>query len=235
MTQQPIIAIDGTAASGKGTLCRKIGSALDYAVLDTGKLYRYVGMGVRQYNIDETDDAAITKLSAELMEGLRPQDLSDPVLTTDEAGHMASVVGKIKAVRDNLFDFQQQFAQSPPPKSNGSAYKGAILDGRDIGTVIAPEADAKLYITAKTEIRAQRRTKELQSKGISVTYNAVLADMLERDKRDAERRDAPMKPADDALILDTSDMDIDQVFVKALSFIREKIDVSHDLLYSKGN
>ncbi|MCB9987960.1 MAG: (d)CMP kinase [Rhodospirillales bacterium] len=211
----PIIAIDGTAASGKGTLARKLAQELGYAWLDTGKLYRYVGYRVIQDGNDPSDETAAVTKAQHLSETLKLEDLQDPALTSDEAGQAASQVGFFPAVRAALLAFQKDFAAHPPKGA-----KGAVLDGRDIGTVVCPDADLKLFVTADINIRAQRRFKELQSQGISVTYDAVLADMRTRDARDAGRASAPMKPADDAILLDTSDMTIDDVLGKALSYVR---------------
>lgn len=215
---QHIIAIDGTAASGKGTLAKRLADKLGFAYLDTGKLYRYVGWAVIQDGNDPADPDSAAAKAQQLKTTLKPQDLQSPDLQKDEAGQAASKVAAIPAVRDALLSYQKDFAQNPPDGA-----RGAILDGRDIGTVVCPEADIKLYIDAKTEIRAERRTKELQSKGIPVIYEAVLTDMRERDARDAGRKTAPMKPAPDALILDTSEMSIEDVMDKALSYIKSYI------------
>lgn len=212
MTSRPVIAIDGTAASGKGTLARRLAERLGFACLDTGRLYRYIGLYAEKGGKDPVETAR------ELARTLEPLALQDPALQTDAAGQAASKVAAISAVRAALIDFQRAFAESPP-----AGFAGAILDGRDIGTVVCPDAGLKLFIDAKTEIRAGRRFKELQSQGISVTYDAVLADMRERDQRDAGRVTAPMKPADDAILLDTSAMSIDEVLDKALTLAREKL------------
>ena len=213
-----IIAIDGTAASGKGTLARKVAAALNCAYLDTGKLYRYIGLSIVREGHDPADEATAVNMAQQLKDTLDPSDLDDPELTSDDAGQAASKCAQFQPVRDVLLAFQREFAANPPQGKDG-----AVLDGRDIGTVICPDADVKLYIDAKTTVRAQRRAKELQSKGISVTYDAVLADMLERDKRDSGRTAAPMKPADDAKILDTSDMSIDEVLEKTMQYVHETL------------
>lgn len=213
-----VIAIDGTAASGKGTLARKIAATFDYAYLDTGKLYRYIGHAIVQDGGDPADERTAIAKAQSLSEHLSPADLADPALGSDEAGQAASRCAQFQPVRDILVAFQRAFAANPPDGKDG-----AVLDGRDIGTVICPAAPVKIYIDAETAVRAERRMKELQSKGISVTYDAVLADMLERDKRDAGRKAAPMKPADDAKIIDTTRMGIDEVLETALHFIRETL------------
>jgi cytidylate kinase len=141
--------------------------------------------------------------------------LRNPELLSDVAGQAASKVSAIPGVREALLQLQRDFANSPP-----EGFSGAVLDGRDIGTVVCPEAKYKLYVTADTEVRAKRRHKELQSSGIDVTYEAVLADMRQRDARDSGRKTAPLKPADDAVVLDTSGLDIEQALQAALDIIR---------------
>lgn len=217
-TNEPfIIAIDGTAASGKGTLARMLAEKLNFSYLDTGKLYRYVGYIVIKNNgnpENEHDALLATNMinNQDIVENLKLKELE-----SDECGNAASKVATFDSVRNELKTFQKNFANSVP-----SGKKGAILDGRDIGTVICPQANLKLYIDAKVEIRAKRRHKELQSKGISVKYDAVLANMLERDKRDANRQAAPMKAADDALFIDTSFSSIDDAFKEAYSAYLER-------------
>ncbi|HIF25846.1 MAG TPA: (d)CMP kinase [Micavibrio sp.] len=220
MSTEKVIAVDGTAASGKGTLAKRLAKELGFAYLDTGKLYRYVGARLLARGVDPQDEAEAIAVAQGLNTTLKPEDLQDPALGSDENGQAASKVAALTGVRTALLDYQQNFAKTPP----GGA-SGAILDGRDIGTVICPDADLKLYIDANLEIRAQRRFKELQSKGISVTYDAVLADMLERDKRDSSRATAPMKPADDAIVLDTSTMSADDVFDKVRSAVTDRLGI----------
>lgn len=220
MSTEKVIAVDGTAASGKGTLAKRLAKELGFAYLDTGKLYRYVGARLLARGIDPQDEAEAIAVAQGLNTTLKPEHLQDPALGSDENGQAASKVAALTGVRTALLDYQQNFAKTPP----GGA-SGAILDGRDIGTVICPDADLKLYIDANLEIRAQRRFKELQSKGISVTYDAVLADMLERDKRDSSRATAPMKPADDAIVLDTSTMSADDVFDKVRSAVTDRLGI----------
>lgn len=216
-----VIAIDGTAASGKGTLARVVAQRLGYAYLDTGKLYRYVGYTLLSRGLSHGKDAAIAiQIAKDLRNNLTSEDLQNPDLKTDAAGQAASKVAAISGVRDALVDYQRNFAENPPDNA-----KGAVLDGRDIGTIICPNAQLKLYITAKTEIRAQRRYKELQLSGISVTYEAVLVGMQERDTRDAERETAPMKPADDAIVIDTGDMNIEEVLNTAFIHIKDRLGI----------
>lgn len=220
-----VIAIDGPAASGKGTLARKIAEALNLAHMDTGALYRAVAHEVLQSGGDpENEHSALTATNA-LKENLEKADdaaqiLANEALKSDETGQAASKVAAIQSVRDALLTLQRDFAASP-----GETYKGAILDGRDIATVVAPDADAKIFVTAAIETRAKRRTKELQSRGLAVTYEAVLKDMHERDARDAGRKSAPMKQAPDAVILDNSDLSPEQMFEMALEIIRQKVQI----------
>ncbi len=214
-----IIAIDGPAASGKGTLSRKLAQELNFAHMDTGALYRAVGLEVLNANGNPEDEADAIKACAVLAEKLKTQDpLSNADLRKDETGNAASKVASIQTVRDALLDLQRNFANDP-----GGAYKGAILDGRDIGTVICPDAPLKLYITAKTEVRAERRMKELQLKGLDATYKAVLEDMRARDARDQGREAAPLKPAKDAVIIDSSDLSADEMMAKALDYAHKAL------------
>ena len=209
-----VVAVDGPAAAGKGELTRRLARHFNLARLDTGLLYRGVGWAVLQANGDPADEGvAPAKAKA-----LTAADLENPDLRSEAAGSAASKVAAIPAVRTQLIDFQRDFAKNPP---GGAA--GAVLDGRDIGTVICPDANAKLFITATAEIRAERRLKELQAKGVEAIRSAVLRDMMERDARDAQRSVAPLEPAKDAFVLDTSDMDADAVFAAAVDFISRKV------------
>ena len=213
-----VIAIDGSSATGKGTLGLRLAQAFDYAYLDTGALYRGVAYNLIQKGCDLSDEAAAVSVAQGLSstQMLHLQDESD--IRTEACGKAASIISSIPSVRQALFDFQRRFALYPLQK-NGSPAAGAILDGRDIGTVICPEADFKFFLTARAEIRAERRLKELQSKGLCVIYEDVLSDIIARDKRDQERKTAPMKPAKDALIIDTSDLTADEVYAQVVRFI----------------
>jgi cytidylate kinase len=208
-----IIAIDGPAAAGKGTLARRLADHFRLAFLDTGKLYRAVGFKLLLNNLDPRDIAAAEQAARRL----RPDDLDQPGLRDESVAEAASLVAAQAGVRAALLDFQRAFARTPP----GGA-TGAVLDGRDIGTVICPDAQAKLYVHARVEVRAQRRLKELQDRGQEAIYSRVLQDMKERDDRDRSRGIAALKPADDAFDLDTSDLDADRVFERALSFINSR-------------
>ena len=194
-----VIAVDGPAASGKGTLANRLGALYGYPVLDSGLLYRGVGVRLSESGGDLDDAAAATAAAL----ALQPAELERPQLRTRAAGELASRVAIYPAVRLALRDFQVRFAAQEP---------GAVIDGRDIGTVIAPDAPAKLYIAATAEVRADRRWKQLTGQGENVTYAEILADILRRDERDGGRADSPMTQAPDAVLLDTSEMTIDQAF-----------------------
>jgi cytidylate kinase len=209
-----VVAVDGPAAAGKGELTRRLARHFNLARLDTGLLYRAVGWAVLQAKGDPADEGT----ALDRAKALLAADLENPDLRSEAAGGAASKVAAIPAVRTQLVDFQRNFAKNPP----GGA-SGAVLDGRDIGTVICPDADAKLFLTARAEIRAERRLKELQAKGVEAIGSAVLRDMMERDARDAQRSVAPLEPAKDAFVLDTSDMDADAVFAAAVDFISRKV------------
>jgi cytidylate kinase len=196
------IAIDGPAAAGKGTISRAIAAHFGFAHLDTGLLYRAVGMQM----LDGTDPIAAA-------ESLTPDHLTRADLRGAAAAQAASKVATIPEVRAALLDFQRAFARRAG---------GAVLDGRDIGTVICPEAEAKLFVTASAEVRARRRHAELRAAGSDMTYDAVLADVHERDARDRDRSTAPLKPADDAVMIDTSTMDIDAAVAAAIAAIEAR-------------
>ena len=209
-----IIAIDGPAAAGKGTLAGRLADHFGLAILDTGILYRAVGMKLVREGGDPDDASA----AADVARALAPADLDVDDLRTDAAADAASRVSAVPAVRQALLEFQRAFAENPPDIASGNA-NGAILDGRDIGTVVCPNADCKLFITADVEVRAKRRFLELRERGLDAIHGRVLADMKERDARDSERAVSPLVPAKDAFLLDTSDLDADQVFAAALDFI----------------
>ena len=205
-----IIAVDGPAASGKGTLTGRLAEHFGLARLDTGLLYRAVGFRI----IEKGDDPEETAIAVAAAERLRASDLNNPALRGEAAASAASVVAAIPEVREVLRAFQQNFAANPP----GGA-PGAVLDGRDIGTVICPDADIKLFLTASPEVRAERRVKELQAKGLEAIYTRILRDLQDRDARDASRAVSPLEPAKDALVIDTSEKDADTVFETALAHI----------------
>jgi cytidylate kinase len=201
-----IIAIDGPAASGKGTLAALIAEHLGYDCLDTGLLYRAVARDVRARRGALGDEAAATQAAV----ALDVTTLDDPELRTAAMGEAASVVAGHKAVRAALLDLQRAFAQQQP---------GAVLDGRDIGTVVCPDADVKIFVTADLEVRARRRFNELIHRGELVTFEGVLEVIRQRDARDQARVAAPLRPASDAVMLDTTDMDVTEAFKAALAII----------------
>jgi cytidylate kinase len=202
-----IIAIDGPSASGKGTLAKRLAAHLSFAHLDTGKIYRAVGHEVIRQGGDPEDE----RIALLVAQTLNPTALSDPELSGDEAALAASKVARMNDVRDVLLKFQRDFAENPP---GGEA--GAVLDGRDIGTVVCPDAAVKLYLVASAEVRAKRRHKELLERGEASIYARVLQDMKDRDDRDTNRSVSPLKQADDAFILDTSGLNADKAFEAAL-------------------
>ena len=208
-----IIAIDGPAAAGKGTLARRVAVHFNIAYLDTGLLYRAVGKKFLDASNDPEDAVAAETVAR----ALNAQDLNADGLRVDAVAQAASKVSAVPGVRAALLDFQRDFAKTPPEGLNG-----AVLDGRDIGTVVCQEATAKLFITASTEVRANRRFKELHQADSSAIYARVLEDMKERDERDSSRSFAPLVAAKDANVIDTSDLSANQVFDQALIFIATK-------------
>ena len=205
-----IIAIDGPAASGKGTLARRIAAHLNLAYLDTGSLYRAVARDVRRSGGD-LDDAKTAATAARMLDAAT---LGDPGLRDPGVGDAASIVAKFPEVRAALLEFQRDFARQEP---------GAVLDGRDIGTVVLPDADAKIFVTADVEVRARRRYLELKGRGEDVTAAGVLEVIRRRDARDTGRDAAPMRPADDAKVLDTTHLDVAAAFTAALAIIEAKV------------
>jgi cytidylate kinase len=205
-----IIAIDGPAASGKGTLAQRIAAHFGLACLDTGLLYRAVARDMIARGQDPHDERA----AAAVANALDPATLDDPALRAPGIGEAASLVARIPGVRSALLEFQRAFARNPA---------GAVLDGRDIGTVVCPDADVKIFITATPEVRARRRHHERTARGESISYQSVLEDIRRRDARDAGREAAPMHPAADAILLDTSDLDIETAFNTAVGAILRKV------------
>ncbi|MFQ5564404.1 MAG: (d)CMP kinase [Parvularculaceae bacterium] len=205
MTKPFVIALDGSAASGKGTLARLIAEAYGFAHLDTGMLYRGVAWLLLDRGAAPDDEDA----AAAAADGFSLDAVKDADIRTREVGAAASKVAAMPRVRAALLDFQRRFAANPP------GGKGAVLDGRDIGTVVCPEAQVKFFVTASPEVRAHRRWLELVADKPGLEEKAVYEDLLERDARDAARADAPMKAADDAELLDTSDLTIEAAFAAA--------------------
>jgi cytidylate kinase len=216
MTQKRgfVITVDGPSAAGKGTLARRLAAHFGYEFLDTGSLYRGVGLSVLRQGLDPADQ----KVATAAAEALTPEILGDPAIRAEDTSAAASKVAAIPSVRAAILNWQRDFAHNAARDSGG-----AVLDGRDIGTVVCPDADAKLFITASVQARADRRVKELQGRGETAIYARVLQDMQERDARDQGRSISPTKPATDALIIDTSDLTADQVFERALAFIASKM------------
>lgn len=206
-----IIAIDGPAASGKGTLAKRIAAHYGLAWLDTGLLYRAVARDVVAAGGDLEDVKAAEGAARSIV----AQTLADPALRGPKAGDAASIVAKIPEVRGALLEYQRAFAAQDG---------GAVLDGRDIGTVVCPHARVKIFVTASDEARAHRRFLEHQARGEGVTYDELLADIRKRDARDSGRSAAPMIAAADALRLDTTELDAEKAFEAALRLIRSKID-----------
>ena len=200
-----IIAIDGPAASGKGTLGKRLAHHYGYRHLDTGVIYRAVAFALLEAGSGLTDEALAVAAAMEL----DPEKFGNPILKTQRVGDAASVVSAIPKVREVLVNFQRQFAADPP---------GAVLDGRDIGTVICPDADVKIFVVADPHVRARRRTLEALGRGEAADEAAVLADILKRDERDQNRATAPLKAAPDAYLLDNSQLDIE-------SGVRAAIDI----------
>ena len=205
-----IIAVDGPLASGKGTIARALALQLGLAHLDTGSLYRATGLAVIDAGLDPDTD---TDRVADLARNLDIAAIDEDRIRTAEAGAMASRVAALPRVREALYELQRSFATQPG---------GAVLDGRDIGTVICPDADVKLFITADPETRARRRWQELVGRGEDIAFAKVLEMTLERDQRDADRAEAPMKPAENAILLDTSELSIDAAVAEALRIVENR-------------
>ena len=206
----PVVAVDGPAASGKGTIARAIARELGLPHMDTGLLYRAVALTLWRWGGDPSSEFEALRACNEF--GVDPED---PELRSEPVSKIASSISAYPSVRAALLERQQEFAGQPG---------GAVLDGRDIGTVIAPAADVKLFVTASAEVRAERRLRELLERGMKAHYDDVLADIRSRDERDSNRDVAPLKQAPDAIVLDTSELDIDQAITQALRLVRERVE-----------
>ncbi len=201
-----IIAIDGPAASGKGTLARRLAHHFELRHLDTGLTYRAVAAALLAKGLPLGDEA----VAIEIAQHLDLAQMDKSILSAHEIGEAASRIAVLGGLREELVDLQRRFAKTPP---------GAVLDGRDIGTVVCPDASVKLFVTASAEARARRRTDEMVSKGQDAEYESILSDLKRRDERDSQRTVAPMQKADDAYLLDTTEMDIETAFQAAVDIV----------------
>lgn len=229
MSDAIVITVDGPGGAGKGELTRRLAEALDFDLLDSGAIYRVLGYAVRKAGLalfDEdsvVQEAKLLNLTFECMDDgvhvlLGGEDVS-LAIRTEEAGNNASKVAAYPSVRQALLDRQRQFLKEP----------GLVADGRDMGTVVFPKAQVKIFLDASAEVRAKRRCLQLEAKGKSADFDTVLAEIKERDDRDRNRPVAPLKPADDALLIDSSDMNIEEVFRTAAEYIMSKTALTFDI------
>ena len=210
-TKTPIvIAVDGPTAAGKGTLARMLAAELGFNYLDTGSLYRAIAWTMLERGADPKDQ----ELATEVARALDIEGIEDALLRTSDVAEAASIVAAFPPVRAEILDFQRRYARKRP---------GAVVDGRDIGTVVCPDAEVKLFVTASPETRANRRFLELIAKGETISEPEVLADVKARDERDTSRADSPLKPAEDAHLLDTSNLSIEAAFRAAMGLIHETL------------
>jgi CMP/dCMP kinase len=205
-----LIAVDGPAASGKGTIARALAAHFGLPHMDTGMLYRRVALALWRWGGDPGSEFEALRAAADHA-GVDP---ADPELRSEAISTVASRISAYPSVRAELLQRQRDFAAQPG---------GAVLDGRDIGTVVAPNADAKLFVTASAEVRAERRVRELQARGLDAHHADVLIDIQARDERDRNRAAAPLRPADDAMLLDTSEMDVEAAVTEAVRLVRDRI------------
>ncbi len=222
----PVIAIDGPSGSGKGVITQKIASRLGFHILDSGALYRLIGLSARDHGISLDDEPGLARCARTMNVRFEPTgNVEEPLkvmldgedvtlrLRTDEAGVDASRVAPLPAVREAIVDLQHSFRRSP----------GLVADGRDMGTVVFPGADVKIYLTASAEARARRRYNQLKDKDIGVSLHDLFQSIQARDERDMTRSVAPLKPADDAFIVDSTDLSIDEVFQRVLEIVEERL------------
>jgi cytidylate kinase len=226
MAEIPVLTIDGPSGSGKGTICALVAKELGWHLLDSGALYRLVALGALRHDIDLADEAALAEYAAGLdvcfelqADGSAPRILLEgeavgDAIRTEACGNAASKVAALGAVRAALLQRQRDFQQAP----------GLVADGRDMGTVVFPQARVKIFLTASVDERAQRRYKQLKDKGISANLPDLLTEIAERDERDAQRSVSPLKPAADAVVLDTTSLTINEVRDKVLDLCRERFE-----------
>jgi CMP/dCMP kinase len=214
MNTNNIIAIDGPSGVGKGTLAKRLAAHYNFAHMDTGLIYRSLGFLVAEAGVMPENPYEIMPLIDQIP---LVMDASNVALRSESIGLMASRISVHENVRSQLLDFQRKFALSPP-----APYTGAVLDGRDIGTTVMPDAKCKIFLTASTEARVQRRVRDLQERRMPADYDQVRADIIARDERDSTRAVAPLKPADDAFILDTSHLDVEEVLRAAIRYVESK-------------
>ena len=217
-----IITIDGPAAAGKGTISSYLSQKYKLAYFDTGMVYRAVGLQMVLTGTDLQNREAAANIARNLTFPQMMELSLHPDFRSDIGGQAASVVSAYPDVRSALLKMQQDFALNPV-FADGSKASGVVYDGRDTGTVVCPHADLKLFVTASTEVRAMRRYKEFLQKGLSVPYEKVLQDMISRDERDSKRASAPLKPAEDAVIIDTSELNIDEVIAVIVPLVEAKL------------
>ena len=225
-SKPPVIAIDGPSGSGKGAITHKLAKKLGFHILDSGALYRLIGLAARKSQTSFDNEPELARISREMNVKFVPSDdPEEPLhillegedvtrsLRTDQAGQDASLVAPIASVREGIGDLQRRFRTEP----------GLIADGRDMGTVVFPDADVKIYLTASAEIRAERRYKQLKDKDISVSLHDLFQSIKDRDERDMNREVAPLKPATDAIVIDSSLMSLDEVFDAVLAIVNDKV------------
>ncbi|MFO6425026.1 (d)CMP kinase [Motilimonas sp. KMU-193] len=226
VAKAPVITIDGPSGSGKGTLCQKLAEKFNWHLLDSGAIYRVLALAALHHNVELENEDAVSLLAGHLDVVFKPtadgvrvflegEDVSRE-LRTEETGNAASKVAAFPRVREALLRRQRSFREAP----------GLIADGRDMGTVVFTDAPVKIFLDASAQARAQRRYKQLQVKGFDVNIAHLLAEIEERDHRDRNRPVAPLKPADDALVIDSTELDIDQVVTKVVDYVNEKLNLN---------
>ncbi len=215
-----VVAIDGPTASGKGTLAQRIAQRMDFAYMDTGALYRGVGKIALDKGLDPHNEKQAAKAASTLLKDFSLDLQNDPAIRSEDVSRAASQVAAHPKVREILLDVQKNFAKKPPLKSDKGQWRGIVMDGRDIGTVICPDAHIKLFIDAKMEARAKRRAKQMQEKGMKSDLKTITEDMKIRDGRDITRNIAPTLPAEDAFIIDTTTLNANEVLERSMDIIR---------------